>query len=72
MSDVSVESYLLDRDEVVGQYGIPKRYLESAAAREEGPPLVRIGRLVRYRRADIERWIEKQVVFPSINQSKGG
>ncbi len=57
MSDSSFESYLLDRDEVVGQYGIPKRYLESATAREEGPPFVRIGRLVRYRRVDVEHWI---------------
>ncbi len=52
---------LLSRVEVEEQYGIPKRYLEVAAMRREGPALIRIGRLVRYRVCDIHKWLEECV-----------
>lgn len=52
---------LLSRDEVEEQYGIPKRYLEVAVMRGEGPAIVRIGRLVRYRVCDIHKWLEECV-----------
>lgn len=55
------KSRLLNRVEVEEQYGIPKRYLEIAAMRGGGPPIVRLGRLVRYRTCDIQNWIEKRV-----------
>ncbi|SHK65216.1 transcriptional regulator, AlpA family [Shimia gijangensis] len=49
---------LLSRSDVAIRFGIPKRYLEIAAMRGEGPRIVRIGRLVRYRVKDIKAWIE--------------
>ena len=49
---------LLSRSEVEEQFGISKRYLELAAMRGQGPAVVRLGRLVRYRRADLRAWIE--------------
>lgn len=49
---------LLTRAEVEARFGVSKRYLELAACRGEGPKLVRIGRSVRYRPADIRAWIE--------------
>ncbi|SFM54238.1 helix-turn-helix transcriptional regulator [Shimia aestuarii] len=55
------ETRLLSRVEVEEQYGIPKRYLEIAATRGEGPSIVRIGRLVRYRVCDIQKWLENSV-----------
>lgn len=51
---------LLTRIEVQDRFGIPKRFLELAAMRSEGPRIVRIGRLVRYRPEDVRRWIEAQ------------
>lgn len=48
---------LLTRFEVEQHFGIPKRYLETCVARGEGPPIVRIGRLARYRTKDIQEWI---------------
>ena len=48
---------LLNRDEVEQQYGIPRRFLEAKSNSNEGPPVVRIGRLVRYRPEDIRNWI---------------
>ena len=50
---------LLNRDEVERHFGIPKRFLELAVTRGDGPTLVRIGRLVRYRVSDIRQWIEQ-------------
>ncbi len=50
---------LMSRAEVAEIYGISKRYLEETVRNEAGPRLVRIGRLVRYRAADIEAWIEE-------------
>ncbi len=49
---------LLNREEVCKRFGIPKRFLELADARGEGPVTVRFGRLVRYRTKDIEDWID--------------
>lgn len=57
-------SRLLCRSEVEEQFGISKRYLEIAAVRGDGPPIVRLGRSVRYRIADILTWIERQVEAP--------
>ena len=55
---------LLDRIEVEETFGIPKRYLETAAARGKGPPFVRIGRLVRYRSVDVQDWISSARRMP--------
>jgi predicted DNA-binding transcriptional regulator AlpA len=49
---------LLSRKEVEDRFGIPKRFLELAVAKRAGPRVVRIGRLVRYRVADVADWIE--------------
>lgn len=49
---------LLSRSDVEDRFGISKRFLEVAASRGEGPKVVRIGRLVRYRVADVRIWIE--------------
>jgi predicted DNA-binding transcriptional regulator AlpA len=53
---------LLTRSEVEDEYGIGKRYLEVAATRREGPAFIKIGRSVRYRREDLDRWIMGQRV----------
>lgn len=49
---------LLSRIEVEDQYGLSKRYLEKAAARGDGPPMLRISKkLVKYDRDDLEDWL---------------
>ena len=52
---------LMTREEIEEQFGISKRYLEVSANRGDGPPLVRIGRSVRYRICDIREWLEGKV-----------
>lgn len=50
---------LLTRQEVEAHFGYPsKRYLELAALNGGGPPMVRIGRSVRYKVADLREWID--------------
>lgn len=56
---------LLTRSGVESVYGVPKRFLELAPARGEGPRFVRIGRSVRYRPEDVEAWLAAQVVDPT-------
>ena len=52
--------HLLSRDDIEDQYRFPKRWLELAAHRGDGPPFVKISsRLVRYRRSDFESWLAK-------------
>lgn len=58
------EDRLLDRREVEAYFGISKRFLETSAQRGNGPPFVRIGRLVRYRSSDIRAWIFAHRVGP--------
>lgn len=55
---------LLSRDEIEAEYrGITRRWLELAAHRGDGPPMVRISsRCVRYRRDEFESWLEARTV----------
>ena len=62
---VTVNTPLLTRDEVEVRFGVSKRFLELAPARGEGPSFVRIGRSVRYRTEDVERWIAAQTINPA-------
>lgn len=56
---------LLSRREVERRFGITKRYLEVAAVRGDGPPMIKMGRSVRYRVADIVDWIEARRILVS-------
>lgn len=56
------QTRLLTRKEVADLFGLSKRWLEVAAYRGVGPPMVRITpRMVRYRACDVEAWIEAHV-----------
>lgn len=58
---------LLTRDDIDRQYGAGdgklKRWLEKAACRGDGPPMVKLNaKAVRYRRADLEQWLDSRTV----------
>jgi predicted DNA-binding transcriptional regulator AlpA len=62
------DRYLLTRQEVEARYGLSKRFLEISAHRGDGPPMLRIGRrMVRYRVADIESWLDARRTHRSEN-----
>ncbi|AUH66041.1 helix-turn-helix transcriptional regulator [Paracoccus zhejiangensis] len=48
---------LLSRVEVDHHFGLSRRFLEVSAVRGDGPPMVKIGRSVRYRIGDLHDWI---------------
>lgn len=50
---------LLSRDQIEQQYGLTRRWLELAAWRGDGPPMIKISRrCVRYRRGDVDAWLD--------------
>lgn len=56
---------LLSRDDIERETGggVTRRWLELAAHRGEGPPFLRLSRrMVRYRRADFEAWLDARRV----------
>lgn len=57
------QNELLSRTQVEAQYGLGRRWLELAACRGDGPPMVRISSaMVRYRRGDLEAWLASRTV----------
>lgn len=58
-TELQASRKLLSRDEIEAEYGVSRRWLELAALSGEGPPYLKISRrMVRYRRSDLERWLE--------------
>lgn len=58
MQPILNDDRLLNRSEVQSYFGLSIRYLQSAAVRGDGPPMVKIGRSVRYRVGDLRTWVE--------------
>lgn len=52
---------LLERIEVAVLLGISVSTLEKwSSTRRDGPPFIKVGRLVRYRRSDVEQWLSSR------------
>lgn len=62
MQDNLSPDRLLTRPEVHMAFGLTQRFLEVSAVRGDGPPMVKIGRSVRYRVADLRTWIDARRV----------
>jgi excisionase family DNA binding protein len=61
MSDVIAPGdELLSVEEVSGWLRVPVRTLYQWRMRDKGPRAVKVGRWTRYRRRDIEQWLEQQ------------
>jgi predicted DNA-binding transcriptional regulator AlpA len=56
--DVLSPDRRLSRAEIESTFGLSRRFLEVSAVRGGGPPMVKIGRSVRYRAGDVRTWIE--------------
>lgn len=56
----------VEYDELLNQESVAKiintttKFLEARRCRGGGPPFIRVGRLVRYRRSDLDEWIESK------------
>lgn len=69
MQNETSEDRLLSRAEVHTQFGLTQRYLEVSAVRGDGPPMIKIGRTVRYRVADLREWIDARKVVSTSEEA---
>ncbi|WP_436792822.1 helix-turn-helix transcriptional regulator [Actinospongicola halichondriae] len=62
MSEVDVGDRLLWPEEVAEVLGVPVGTLANWRYQRRGPAFVKVGRHVRYRRRDVDGWVERHVV----------
>jgi excisionase family DNA binding protein len=62
LSNMVHESKLLTEDEAAELVGLSVRTLQAWRSRGVGPAYVHVGRKVRYRLSDINRWISANTV----------
>lgn len=53
-----------DQEGTAAYLGVPARTLEDWRYKGRGPAFCRVGKHVRYRREDVEAWLESQRVTP--------
>ena len=53
---------LLNQSQVAKILGTTEKFLEARRCRGGGPSFIRVGRLCRYRRSDIDQWVESRRV----------
>ncbi len=53
---------LLSEREVHTQFGLGVPWLRKCRRLRSGPPFVKIGRMIRYRRADVEQFLDAHVI----------
>jgi excisionase family DNA binding protein len=61
---------LLDELQAAQLLGLSSRTLQAWRAKGEGPPFVRAGRAIRYRRRDLMAWVDANTVRST--ESSGG
>ena len=52
---------LIDVQQLANYLDVPVKTLYAWRYRREGPPAFRVGRHLRYRRIDIQRWIQQRI-----------
>jgi excisionase family DNA binding protein len=60
-------SQLLTPQQVSELLQMPLQTLYTWRSRGEGPPALKLGRHLRYRRADVERWLDEGPTRSSVN-----
>ena len=56
---------MLTRREVAARLGISERTLDRMGERQEGPPMTRVGRQIRFDEGRLKQWIREQAVKPA-------
>jgi excisionase family DNA binding protein len=52
---------LIDVQQLADYLDVPVKTLYAWRHRREGPPAFRVGRHLRYRRTDIQQWIQQRI-----------
>jgi predicted DNA-binding transcriptional regulator AlpA len=66
---VAPQREFLDSRELAEWFGVHPQWPLEARLRGDGPPYVKLGRSVRYRRAAVEAWLARQVRFSTSDRS---
>ena len=61
---------LLNTKEAARYLSATKAYLDNLRVKGRGPKFVKLDRLVRYRRSDLEAWIDSHGTMQSTSQSE--
>lgn len=62
MSHITTPTDVLDERQLAAELQIPVRTLSQWRYRKVGPPYSKLGRHVRYLRADVDRWVASHTV----------
>ena len=62
---MTTASEILTQDDLAAELGIAPRTLGQWRYHGIGPNFVRVGKLIRYRRQDVDAWLAEQVVTPA-------
>lgn len=60
VSGIADPEKLLKPQELADWLGVPLETVYAWATRKQGPPRIRVGRHLRFRRVDVERWLDQQ------------
>jgi predicted DNA-binding transcriptional regulator AlpA len=55
---------LIDEKVLADQLGFKVQTLRNRRSRGEGPPYVKVGRSVRYRESDVEKYLQSKLIDP--------
>lgn len=68
---IGILNRLLDTDGASALLGCSPAALCKFRTERRGPPYIRVGKLIRYRRLDLVRWVKSQRVSPEHESCKG-
>ena len=60
----SFQENLFSREQAAQYFGCSERMLDQYRAEKKGPKYIRMGRLVRYKKSDLDDFIKKNTVSP--------
>lgn len=55
---------LMTSDDLADYLGVPKKTLEQWRYLGKGPAYAKVGKHVRYRRSDVDAWVDSRIVGP--------
>ena len=67
-----MEPLLLSEIETSREFGVPVKTLQywRYCGHSDGPPFIKLGRRVYYRRSDLKRWVEEAPIYQSAIEAK--
>lgn len=61
MSRIKYIRPIMTTEEAAEYLRMSRQWLEIARYKGDGPPFIKLPRMVRYRKRDLDKWIEKRI-----------